>query len=75
MFKYRVLFLIGVLIGTFIMYMAMLFLHQIILDSNFLSFNFVFIIVFIAFLLCSIHLNFDYYSECKKYYKFKRDGF
>ena len=75
MFKYRILFLVGFLIDTFIMYMSMLCLHQIILNGNFLSFDFIFVVVFIAFLMYSIYLNFDYYSEYRKYYESKRDRF
>lgn len=75
MFKYRILFLVGFLMDAFIMYMSVMCLHQIILDGNFLSFDFIFILVFISFLMYAIHLNFDYYSECKKYYESKRDGF
>lgn len=75
MFKYRILFLIGFLIDAFIMYMSVMCLHQIILDGNFLSFDFIFIVVFIAFLMYAIHLNFDCYNNCKKYYEYKKGGF
>lgn len=75
MFKYRILFLVGFLIDAFIMYMSMLSLHQIILNGNFLSFDFIFVVVFISFLMYAIHLNFDCYNNCKKYYESKRGGF
>lgn len=75
MFKYRILFLVGFLIDAFIMYMSMLCLHQIILDGNFLSFDFIFVVVFISFLMYAIHLNFDCYDNYRKYYESKRDGF
>lgn len=75
MFKYRILFLIGFLIDAFIMYMSVMCLHQIILDGNFLSYDFIFIVVFMSFLMYSIHLNFDWYNDCKKYYESKGDGF
>ena len=75
MFRYKLIFLVGFLIDTFIMYMSMMCLHQIILDGNFLSFDFIFVVVFIVFLMYAIHLNFDCYSNCKKYYEHKRDGF
>lgn len=75
MFKYRILFLVWFLIDAFIMYMSMLCLHQIILDGNFLSFDFIFVVVFISFLMYDIHLNFDFYNNCKKYYESKKGGF
>ena len=75
MFKYRILFLLGFLIDAFIMYISMLCLHQIILNGNFLSFDFIFVVVFISFLMYAIHLNFDCYNNCKKYYESKKDGF
>lgn len=77
MFKYRILFLVGFLMDAFIMYMYMymLCLHQIILDDNFLSFDFIFVVVFISFLMYAIHSNFDCYNNCKKYYESKKDGF
>lgn len=75
MFKYRILFLLWFLIDAFIMYMSMLCLHQIILNGNFLSFDFIFVVVFISFLMYAIHLNFDCYNNCKKYYESKKDGF
>lgn len=75
MFKYRILFLLGFLIDAFIMYMSMLCLHQIILNGNFLSFDFIFVVVFISFLMYAIHLNFDCYNNRKKYYESKKDGF
>ena len=75
MFKYRILFLAGFLIDAFIMYMSMLCLHQIILNGNFLSFDFIFVVVFISFLMYAIHLNFDCYNNCKKYYESKKGGF
>nr|DAP06366.1 MAG TPA: hypothetical protein [Caudoviricetes sp.] len=57
------------------MYMSMLCLHQIILNGNFLSFDFIFVVVFISFLMYAIHLNFDCYNNCKKYYESKKGGF
>ena len=75
MFKYRILFLVGFLIDAFIMYMSMLCLHQIILNGNFFSFDFIFVVVFISFLMYAIHLNFDCYNNCKKYYESKKGGF
>ena len=75
MFKYRILFLVWFLIDAFIMYMSMLCLHQIILNGNFLSFDFIFVVVFISFLMYAIHLNFDCYNNCKKYYESKKGGF
>lgn len=75
MFKYRILFLIGFLMDAFIMYMSVMCLHQIILDGNFLSYDFIFIVVFMSFLMYAIHLNFDWHNDCKKYYESKRDGF
>ena len=75
MFKYRILFLVWFFIDAFIMYMSMLCLHQIILNGNFLSFDFIFVVVFISFLMYDIHLNFDCYNNCKKYYESKKGGF
>ena len=75
MFKYRILFLLWFLIDAFFMYMSMLCLHQIILNGNFLSFDFIFVVVFISFLMYAIHLNFDCYNNCKKYYESKKVGF
>jgi len=75
MFKYRILFLVGFLMDAFIMYMSMLCLHQIILDDNFLSFDFIFVVVFISFLMYAIHSNFDCYNNCTKNYESKRMDF